>query len=325
MGAPSLSIETCTMGGPCEHGIVGSPWKRRYAVDNYDAMTQYLVAMQFSVACITGQDFSLQPGTGPERMYTAMLMICSVFVTSVVVGEILLIMNRQSEMNIAFEETMQQAREFMSSRAVPTSMQSRVYRYLEAQLVEQLHSTHLCRHPFFLELRATENLSDALRILCLDAKPIVFTGGDPIVEQGHTALCAHFLVTGKICVMLSDAQSLYLLPPCWIGDTCLFVDTLRMNTVVAVKLTETLAVQKSSVQALCADRPAMLQIHDKFRQKIIEQDKGFLRCPRCGDIGHAEESCQAVNRATERHSEASRKYSRKGRFTRRGTGIDDDE
>jgi hypothetical protein len=342
----SLSIDTCALGGPCEPGIVGSPWRRRYAVDNYDAVTQYIVAMQFSVACITGQDFSMQPGTAVERVYTAMLMICSVFVTSVVVGEILLIMNRQSEVNISFEETMQQAREFMSSRAVPTSMQSRVYRYLEAQhganqgrkgdrdfmgqlsnwlyeqLVENLHSAHLCKHPFFMEIRAFDSCSDVLRILCLEAKPIVFTAGDPVVEQGHTALCAHFLVAGKICVILSEAQSLYLMPPCWIGDTCLFVDTLRTNTVVAVKLTETLAVQKTTVQNLCAERPEVLQIYNGYRTRILEEDAGFLRCPRCGDIGHAEESCQAVNRATERQTVRSNKRSI---FSRKGTTVIEDE
>merc|ERR1712151_765111 len=104
-------------------------------------------------------------------------MICSVFVASSVVGEILLIMNRQKELTMDYDEQMQESREFMMSRAVPLPLQAKVYRYLETQhrqrshnniatrgfidhlskwlqvqLYETLNRGHICRHPFFEEI-----------------------------------------------------------------------------------------------------------------------------------------------------------------------------
>ena len=55
--------------------------------------------------------------------------------------------------------------------------------WLYEQLVEHLHSTEICKHPFFKEIRALAQ-GDVLRVLCLEAKPIIFTAGDPVVEQG---------------------------------------------------------------------------------------------------------------------------------------------
>mmetsp|Transcript_5293 Transcript_5293/g.14617 ORF Transcript_5293/g.14617 Transcript_5293/m.14617 type:complete len:514 (+) Transcript_5293:3-1544(+) len=306
-------IETCTMGGPCEHGIEGTPWRRRYGLDNYSGMTQYLAALQFAAALITGGEAPMQPSHPVERMYTVVMMILSIFVSSIVVGEILLIMNRQSEMTLAFEDQMQQCREFMVAREVPLSLQVRIYRYMESQhrqlkrnasddrsfmdhlsvwlqvqLVEYLHRTHIIRHPFFKAIPCEE----ALRRICLDAKPMIFANGDPIVEEAHLALCAHFLVRGKLRVQLTDGRGgLYLKPPCWIGDKCLFVDTLRTNTVVAISHTETLTVHKSSLQTVTIEFPEVATIYEEFRQKLLNNDLASLKCPICGDIGHSEETC----------------------------------
>eukprot|EP00443_Scrippsiella_acuminata_P088649 CAMPEP_0115512482 /NCGR_PEP_ID=MMETSP0271-20121206/74535_1 /TAXON_ID=71861 /ORGANISM="Scrippsiella trochoidea, Strain CCMP3099" /LENGTH=160 /DNA_ID=CAMNT_0002942647 /DNA_START=11 /DNA_END=490 /DNA_ORIENTATION=- len=127
-------ISSCSMGGPCEFGLAGSPWLYRYGfIDNYDVTTQYLAALQFTAALMTGGEVSMQASTPLERLFTILVMICSIFISSVVVGQILLIMDRQSEASMAFDEQMQQSREFMVARRVPLNLQVRVYRYLESQ------------------------------------------------------------------------------------------------------------------------------------------------------------------------------------------------
>merc|ERR1719210_1666509 len=123
----------CEPGGPCEPTIEGSPWIHRYGMDNYDTLTKYFAAMHFAVGLVTQGPTPMEPGSPLERIYTIVLMMCGIFVTSVVVGEVLLIMDRQRQLNLAFDEQMASCREFMTTREVSINLQERVYRYLESQ------------------------------------------------------------------------------------------------------------------------------------------------------------------------------------------------
>merc|ERR1712048_1421200 len=113
---------SCTMGGACESGIEGSPWRRRYALEGYGLVTQYLVALQFTTGLLTGGEVPVEPGYALERMFTIVTMISSVLICSTVVGGILLIMNREQESNLSDEERIQRMSEFMSARKVPVML-----------------------------------------------------------------------------------------------------------------------------------------------------------------------------------------------------------
>merc|ERR1719247_3283491 len=52
---------SCTMGGPCEPGIEGTPWRHRYGIDNHDSTTAYLVALQYAASLLSGGDAPLHP------------------------------------------------------------------------------------------------------------------------------------------------------------------------------------------------------------------------------------------------------------------------
>jgi hypothetical protein len=230
----------------------------------------------------------------------------------------------------------------MVSRDVPLALQVRVYRYLErqhrqhrdsamndrgfmeqlskwlqVQLIEVLNRQHICRHPFFKEIEEAGS-QELIRRICLEAQPMLFTAGDPVVEEAHLALCTHFLVRGKLRVAV-EGGSKYLKPPCWVGEKCLFVDTLRTNTVYAVGSTETLSVQKASVIAACIEFPEVQGLYQKYRRNILENDMDSLRCPICHDFGHTEETCP------ERNHEESRRGSVHGKDSQfaglRTTGV----
>eukprot|EP00928_Gymnodinium_smaydae_P081769 TRINITY_DN65231_c0_g1_i1.p1 TRINITY_DN65231_c0_g1~~TRINITY_DN65231_c0_g1_i1.p1 ORF type:complete len:884 (-),score=128.84 TRINITY_DN65231_c0_g1_i1:83-2734(-) len=312
-------IETCTMGGPCEPGIQGSPWRQRYGLNNYDSATEYLAALQFAAALITGGESPMQASHPVERLFAIIVMICSMFVSSVVVGEILLVMNRQNEARMAHDERMQQARDFMNARRIPMTMQVRVYAYLETQhniqhghsasnrkfmaclsdqlqteMVEYLNTGLVIQHPFFNKLKN----KIALQRLCLEACPVIFAANDVIVEKGKLATCAHFIVHGKVRVqspLVASGKVLYLKPPSWLGDICLFMDTLRMNTVTAVVMTETLCLHKSSLLNVCDDFPDVRLSYNAFRDTIKDDNWDNLRCHICGDIGHHADVCPRLS------------------------------
>jgi len=313
-GAPPMDI--CTMGGPCEPGIEGSPWRRRYGLENHGVIVQHLAALQYNAALITGGESPMQPGNPIERTYVVVMMILSVFVSSIVVGEVLLVMNRQSEMSMQFEDEMQQCREFLVAREMPLSLQVRVYRFLEGQhrlqrrhrslnrdfignlsgwlqvqVVEHLHKDHLLRHPFFKAI----GLAEAMRQICLECKAMFFHAGDPVVEEAHLALCAHFLVSGKVRTRPWRASNWqYFRPPCWFGDKSFFVDTLYSHTIFAVSQTETFTVMKATIQRLIERFPQVAPVHEQFRQKVLSDDLDSLRCPHCMEFGHSPEHCPSV-------------------------------
>lgn len=309
-------IETCTMGGPCEPGIQGSPWKRRYGLDNYNALTQYWASLQFTAAIMTGGDPPLHAGSVSERVFTIILMICSIFIGSVVVGEVLLIMNRNSEVQLAYDEMVQEAREFMMARKVPMKLQARVYRYLESQhkapneaknqpafmkllstwlaadLVEGLNKIHVCRHPFFKRVLAVTDAS-VIRRLCLASVTLLHASGDLVVVAGEEASEVFFLVRGKLRVIIKERRGpVYTKAPSWIGDRCLFVDTLRTHSVAAVTSSETTSLHKKEIAAICNEYPQVASVHNHFKRQIMENYGGdIFRCPYCHDLGHIEETC----------------------------------
>merc|ERR1711862_163247 len=116
------------------------------------------------------------------------------------------------------------------------------------------------------------------------------------------ATCVHFIVFGKVRVenpLMTDRKVLYLKPPSWIGDICLFVDTLRKATVTAVVTTETLMLQKDTVQKVCDCYPAIREKFEVFRARVLQNMTSSLMCPLCHDIGHSVARCPRQMRIVE--------------------------
>merc|ERR1712048_1500601 len=93
--------------------------------------------------------------------------------------------------------------------------------------------------------------------------------------------------------MLNKTQQgdVYINPPHWIGDKCLFIQTLRSNTVRAVTASETLQVDKTLLEQCCEEFEDVKTKYQLFRQEIIDNGVEMLRCPICQDIGHVAENC----------------------------------
>jgi CRP-like cAMP-binding protein len=251
------------------------------------------------------------------------MMIFGVFCMSILMSQVILIMSRESEMTMAFDEQMKKVCTFMQSRDVPKHMQTRIRRYFEDQfkmqrgqagsdrvfmdhlsewlrieLTEHLNRTVFERHPFFRKLPR-----EIFRRICLMASPLFYTPGDFVVEVHHIAMSAHFLVKGKLRVhnvlnaQLGD-RSIYLQPPCWIGDKCLFMDVRRTHTVSAVTPSETLCLQKSCLVDVVDEYPVMTLKYESVRAKLIQGDDSELRCTMCNSPGHAQEDCPKRGIAT---------------------------
>jgi len=134
----------------------------------------------------------------------------------------------------------------------------------------------------------------AIQRICIEASPRLFASNEFVVEKGMPATCAYFIVQGKVRVespVLTGAKALYLKPPSWIGDVCLFVDTLRKTSVMAVVMTEMLTLEKASLAAVCEEHPDVNEQFLAFQAKILKEGLGGLMCPICGDVGHSVDTC----------------------------------
>lgn len=216
-------LSDCSESGPCEKGMEGSPWLRRYGYDNYGARVQYLAALHFATGLVTGAEIDLQPGYWCEKVFMILMMIVSFLVCSTIISQIVVILHKFNAGSAEFKERMQVFKEFMVSRKVPAVLQAKVKRYLEyeyrnassgkaanenvdvanklspwlrLELMEHLYNKTIMRHPFF------ESLPQKLmKHVCAEARTVLCAPGDVVVQKGHRASCMCFIVRGKLRVL----------------------------------------------------------------------------------------------------------------------------
>lgn len=145
------------------------------------------------------------------------------------------------------------------------------------------------------------------------------------MQRGHRAACMCFVVHGRVKVLKlhtqmsstsalgnedeekgdvdpeapltvftptkSQVNNLILEPPSWIGDICLFKETIRKNTVEALTHTEILTVAKDSIHQLLGEFPRLQPLYDEWRRKVHEQGEAAVLCPHCQEPGHDASRC----------------------------------
>merc|ERR1712190_532921 len=127
------SLEDCEPGGPCEPGLAGSAWRRRYGLEKEDIAVQYLYALRFATGVSTGSDFEVQPGFYAERLFVIFAMFFSFVVCSSIISKILEMFQKMRQEETEKTELVQAFKEFMVAGGVPLKLQTKVRRYLEFQ------------------------------------------------------------------------------------------------------------------------------------------------------------------------------------------------
>lgn len=323
-GLPPHPIGVCSEGGPCENGMEGSPWLRRYGFDNFKPSVSYLAALHFATGLVTGSEMDLQPGYLGERIFCTVMMIVSFLVCSTFISQIVVVIHKINAGSAEFRERMRNAKEFMVSRRVPYILQAKIKRYLEYQrslqtrkqsnhenfdllnrlspwlrleLTEHLNKHIISRHPFFRWLPPR-----VLKRVCGAAKTVLYAPGDLVVQKGQRASCMCFIVRGKIRVLRADPDAqqdeknkgaICLSPPSWIGDLCLFKDVIRSKTVISVTHSELLTIHKETIMQLIQEFPKTLPYYRDYQKKVLSGDlaSAGIICEYCGDPGHFVADC----------------------------------
>lgn len=213
--------ESCEPGGPCEPGILGSPWVRRYALDGSDRGTHYLVALQFSAGLLLGQNTGIEPGYWAERVYTVIMTIISFIFATSVLSQIVVLLDQMSHETSELNKRLKSAKMFMQSRNVPLVLQAKVRRYLEQEyqihssnnqrsnadfldklstwlrleLTFHMHSGTICLHPFFRDLPRP-----LLQRICFIVEAKLCGPGDVVRHKGEHHTCMCWITSGVLKV-----------------------------------------------------------------------------------------------------------------------------
>lgn len=223
-GLEAVEYDTCEPDGPCEPGIEGSAWRRRYGIDEKGTWEQYLFSLRFSIGLFTGADIGIQPGFWAERVFVVIMMFTSLIMCSTVISQICMIFHKLHQERSVQTDLMQSFKEFMVAGRVPYAMQAKVKRYLEFQfkarrnlqvrrfemmerlspwlykeLKVHLNKNVLVQHGFFRDMPA-----EMLTHTCCLASSMLCAPGDIVVQRGQTNHEMYFLVRGKLSLTDMD-------------------------------------------------------------------------------------------------------------------------
>lgn len=197
---------------------MGSPWIRRYGLEGYGGATHYLIALQISAGLLTGSEMDLTAGYEAERIYVIVMMLASIIICSMMISQILLMVQRLSAKTDELTHLLRKAKEFMVARKVPQTLQGKVKRYLEYQhktllqeagndlgfadrlspwlrleLIEHMNRSVILRHPFFQDLPPL-----ILKRICGAAQTVLTAPGDVIMQRGRRAAFMCFIIRGQL-------------------------------------------------------------------------------------------------------------------------------
>lgn len=337
------NIDDCEPGGACEGGVMGSPWIRRYGLDDPrygDIGTQYLASLGYAVGLITGGELGMSPSWWAERLFTLVMMVVSFLLCSAILSQIVVWMDKFSMHQTEFRETMASVKQYMARRKVPLTLRAKVKRYLEFQfhsrrvqgegidfisqlspwlrleLKEHLNRDIILRHPVFQNMH---NL--AFKRICGMAEMVLYAPGDIVAQRGNQASCMFFIVQGRLKII---GTSTVLESPSWIGDQCLFKDMTRTRTVICLSHVELLTLPNDLFEIVLKEFPNLESWYKEWCRKVLNGeliDCG-MQCSVCLGFGHTLENCPKAMEQLKAHVEMTAIQSnRKARQTTRNKSL----
>jgi hypothetical protein len=133
----------CEPGGPCEEGIYGRPWVRRYGLVesdiNFAIFDQYGIAMEVAVGLLTGYgNASVAPGTNPERWFVSVIAIMSFIFCTYVTARFIQVCQAEVEMNYEILKQRELVDDVMALYKIPVSMGMKIHFFVQARFKDVL-------------------------------------------------------------------------------------------------------------------------------------------------------------------------------------------
>jgi len=281
------------------------------------AVQHYLVALQFATGLLTGAELQLMPGYWMERIFLTGMMIVSFLVCSMIISQIVVVMDKINQDNSEYLEHSRIIRDFMVSRGMPIKLQTKVKRYLEYQFKSRkvVHQNHdiLFKLSPYLRMEIQEHMNKAilehhpffkgmdhsvLSQVCSLAQSVLYAPGDVVMRKGQIESLICFIVRGQLQIVEArKGVSIYIRAPAWTGDRGLFVATIRMHTVTCSMHSELLTICQQDLIDLVKSIPAAEEYIKDYCKRVIKNDPSTIFCHFCRGSRHDMDTCRELTEA----------------------------
>ena len=139
---------------------------------------------------------------------------------------------------------------------------------LQGDIVEQTRAKHMRGCPFFDCFS-----NDVVKSLALCLQPKVYCAGDLVVHAGDYGQSMFFLAAGTVNCFSNEAILATLGPGSYFGETALFQDQPRTNSIMALSFCDCFELSKSDLVAELQRRGMDLADAEKWFEKTHSQNR----------------------------------------------------
>ena len=233
----------------CGWVLIGASEKARPAFDQYLRGLYWCVT---TIATIGYGDYTPSHDNNLQIVYTIGVMVFGVGMYGYIIGNVATLIANLDVGRANYQKKMEEINDFLRTKRVPSSLQSRVrnyYAYLwETQksvspvsMTEELPHTLSMEILLFLNRTILEKVSlfkNANEIFIREIvqllRPMVFLPDDYIIRQGEFGDCMYFLSNGDVEVLVNGVRVATLGQGSPFGETALIQGEKRMASIRAL-------------------------------------------------------------------------------------------
>jgi voltage-gated potassium channel len=237
-----------------------------------------------TIATIGYGDYTPNHDSNGQIIYTVIVMIFGVGMYGYIIGNVATLIANIDVARANYQAKMEEINDFLRTKRVPGTLQSRVrnyYAYLwetqksvtNVSITEELPHTLSMEISLFLNRSILEKVSlfkNANEIFIREIvqllRPLVFLPDDYIILQGEYGDCMYFLSNGDVEVLVNGVRVASLGQGSPFGETALIQGEKRMASIRAVSYCDVYKLAKADFDALRARYPDF----DAQVRKVVE-------------------------------------------------------
>jgi len=249
----------------CGWVLIGASEKARPAFDQYLRGLYWCVT---TIATIGYGDYTPSHDNNLQIVYTIGVMVFGVGMYGYIIGNVATLIANLDVGRANYQKKMEEINDFLRTKRVPSSLQSRVrnyYAYLwETQksvspvsMTEELPHTLSMEILLFLNRTILEKVSlfkNANEIFIREIvqllRPMVFLPDDYIIRQGEFGDCMYFLSNGDVEVLVNGVRVAALGQGSPFGETALIQGEKRMASIRALDYCDVYKLSKADFDGL---------------------------------------------------------------------------
>jgi len=252
---------------------------------NFDQYLRGVYWCVTTIATIGYGDYTPNHDSNTQIIYTIVVMIFGVGMYGYIIGNVATLIANIDVARANYQAKMEEVNDFMRTKRVPGTLQSRVrnyYAYLwETQksvssisITEELPHTLSMEISLFLNRAILEKVSlfksaneIFIREIVQLLRPMVFLPDDYIIRQGEYGDCMYFLSVGDVEVLVNGVRVASLGQGSPFGETALIQGEKRMASIRALSYCDVYKLSKTDFDALRGRYPDF----DAEVKKVVEE------------------------------------------------------